>query len=87
MTVVRAVYDISLQATAMYYMCWYTMLEEPTLAHFGFHCHVPPYDQNEMDTYGGWELGYSDYRDQDIGAYDCALLNFCPGQLQFNESS
>ena len=62
----------------MYYMCWYTMLEEPLLAHFGFHCPVPPLHQNEVET-EGWQRDYSDYRDRDVGAYDCALLNFCPG--------
>ena len=68
-----------MQATAMYFMCWYTMLEEPLLAHFGFHCPVPPLHQNEVDS-EGWQRDYSDYRDRDVGAYECALLNFCPGQ-------
>ena len=63
----------------MYYFCWYTMMEESFLERFGFPCKTPvqhPTD-DPNDVYGI----RNDYRMNDTSPFDCAMLNFCPGQL------
>lgn len=63
------------QTTAMYYMCYYTMLREPILDGIS-RCHV----RNEKSNKWGRTF---DYRSYNAYAFQCAMHLFCPGQQQF----
>ena len=63
-----------IQTTAMYYMCYYTMMHEPILDMIS-KCHVRNEETND------WGKTY-DFRDHNRYAFECAMHLFCPGQLQ-----
>ena len=64
-----------MQTTAMYYLCYYTMLREPLLDKIS-KCHVSDEKTNN------WARTH-DFRNNNRYAFECAMHLFCPGQLYF----
>jgi len=65
----------AMQTTAMYYMCYYTMLREPVLDKIS-QCHV----RDEKSSDWSWT---QDFRNNNRYAFECAIHLLCPGQPQF----
>ena len=64
------------QTTAMYYMCYYTMMREPILDKIS-RCHV-----RDQKASNNWAQTH-DFRNHNRYAFECAIHLFCPGQYNF----